>query len=51
VGALISQGLNVHPIFRAMPGCLRGDLSESRASGTVWKRQKMEAKYLQLPRT
>lgn len=51
MGCLISQGLSTHPIFPVMPACLGGDLRESRARGTVWYRQKMEAKCVQLPRT
>lgn len=51
MGCLLSQGLNVHPIFPELPAGLGRDLGESRARGTVWKRQKMEAKYVQLPRT
>lgn len=51
MGCLLSQGLNVHPVFPELPAGLGGDLGESRARETVWKRQKMEAKYVQLPRT
>lgn len=51
MGCLLLLALNVHPIFLELPAGLGGDLGESRARGTVWRRQKMEAKYVQLPRT